>query len=214
MTLATAISKSYWVTWIRLSLSANMPAYVHTAFVSAPEAPVIFYAIFLRSIPLIRFIFLEWILRISTLDSTVGLGNSIFRSIRPGRNKAGSKISILLVAMMILMVCVVSKPSSWFNNYNIVRWTSESPLCPSIREPPIESTSSMKMMQGECWRAITNNSLTILAPSPIYFWTSSEPETLMKVQSVWWAMALASKVLPVPGGPYRSTPFGWAIPRD
>lgn len=38
------------------------------------------------------------------------------------------------------------------------------------------------------------------------FWTSSEPDTLMKVQSVWWATALASRVFPVPGGPYNSTP--------
>jgi hypothetical protein len=28
----------------------------------------------------------------------------------------------------------------------------------------------------------------------------------MKVHSVWWATARASRVLPVPGGPYRSTP--------
>lgn len=27
-------------------------------------------------------------------------------------------------------------------------------------------------------------------------------------------MALASNVLPVPGGPYIKTPFGWAIPSD
>ena len=45
-------------------------------------------------------------------------------------------------------------------------------------------------------------------PSPMNFWTSSEPDTLMKVQSVWWATALASRVFPVPGGPYRSTPLG------
>lgn len=32
--------------------------------------------------------------------------------------------------------------------------------------------------------AITKSSLTILEPSPMYFWTNSEPETLMKVQSV------------------------------
>ena len=59
ITFATAISKSYWVTWIRRSLRANIPAYVQTAFDSAPDAPIIFYPIFLRSIPLIRFIFLE-----------------------------------------------------------------------------------------------------------------------------------------------------------
>ena len=36
----------------------------------------------------------------------------------------------------------------------------------------------------------------------------------MKVQSVWWAIALANNVFPVPGGPYNNTPFGYWIPRD
>ena len=39
MTLATAISKSSWVTWILRSRRANMPASVQLAFSSAPEAP-------------------------------------------------------------------------------------------------------------------------------------------------------------------------------
>lgn len=106
ITFATAISKSSCVTWMRRSRNANMPASVQTAFVYAPDEPVIFSAIFFRSMPRIRFILREWILRISTLDSTVGLGNSIFLSILPGLRSAGSRISILLVAMMILMVCV------------------------------------------------------------------------------------------------------------
>ena len=41
ITFATAISKSSWVTWIRLYLKANIPASVQTALDSAPEAPVI-----------------------------------------------------------------------------------------------------------------------------------------------------------------------------
>jgi hypothetical protein len=69
-------------------------------------------------------------------------------------------------------------------------------------------------MQGECCRAITNNYLTILAPYPMYFCTNYDPLTLIKVQSVWWAIALANKVFPVPGGPYIRTPLGCAIPRD
>ena len=32
---------------------------------------------------------------------------------------------------------------------------------------------------------MTKSYRTILAPSPMYFCTSSEPDTLMKVQSVW-----------------------------
>jgi hypothetical protein len=35
---------------------------------------------------------------------------------------------------------------------------------------------------------------------------SSGPLTLMKLQEHWVATALASRVLPLPGGPYSSTP--------
>lgn len=42
----------------------------------------------------------------------------------------------------------------------------------------------------------------------MYFCTSSDPETRMKVQSVWCATALARSVFPVPGGPYKRTPLG------
>uniref|UniRef100_A0A2M4D036 Putative secreted protein n=1 Tax=Anopheles darlingi TaxID=43151 RepID=A0A2M4D036_ANODA len=95
-------------------------------------------------------------------------------------------MSIRLVAMMTLMFFVASKPSSWFNSSNIVRWTSESPPLPlSIRDEPMESISSMKMIDGACSRAITNNSRTIREPSPMNFCTSSDPDTRMKVHSVW-----------------------------
>ena len=108
-----------------------------------------------------------------------------------------------------------SKPSNWFNNSSIVLCTSLSPpRLESIRVPPIESISSMKMIEGACSLAITNNSRTILDPSPIYFCTNSDPETRIKQQSVWWATARASRVFPVPGGPYINTPLGWAIPSD
>lgn len=54
--------------------------------------------------------------------------------------------------------------------------------------------------------AMTNSSRTMREPSPMYFCTSSLPLTRMNVQSVWWATARASSVLPVPGGPYNNTP--------
>jgi hypothetical protein len=50
------------------------------------------------------------------------------------------------------------------------------------------------------------SSRTMREPSPMYFCTSSEPDTRMNVQSVWCATARARSVLPVPGGPYSSTP--------
>jgi hypothetical protein len=43
-------------------------------------------------------------------------------------------------------------------------------------------------------RAITNSSRTMRLPSPMYFCTSSLPDTRMKVQSVWCATARASSV--------------------
>mmetsp|Transcript_42827 Transcript_42827/g.102084 ORF Transcript_42827/g.102084 Transcript_42827/m.102084 type:complete len:207 (-) Transcript_42827:345-965(-) len=95
----------------------------------------------------------------------------------------------------------------------MVRCTSESPPdSPSTREEPMESTSSMKMMVGACSRAMTKSSRTILLPSPMYFCTSSPPETRMKQQLVWCATARASSVLPVPGGPTSSAPLGIFAP--
>lgn len=49
--------------------------------------------------------------------------------------------------------------------------------------------------------------------SPTYFCTSSDPMTLMKQASVLLATARAQRVLPVPGGPNKSTPLGGSIPR-
>ena len=79
-----------------------------------------------------------------------------------------------------MMFLVASKPSSWLRSSSMVRCTSLSPPLPdSILVDPMESISSMKMMEGACSLAITNSSLTILLPSPMNFWTSSEPDTLV-----------------------------------
>jgi len=67
---------------------------------SAPEAPGMSSAILRKLIPRVRFIFLEWILRISSRASSFGGGNSIFRSMRPGRKRAGSRMSIRFVAII------------------------------------------------------------------------------------------------------------------
>jgi len=67
-------------------------------------------------------------------------------------------------------------------------------------------------MEGEFSLAILKTSLTILGPSPKYFWTNYDPTTLMKVAVVMFATAFAIIVLPVPGGPYSNTPFGGSIP--
>mmetsp|Transcript_6648 Transcript_6648/g.18018 ORF Transcript_6648/g.18018 Transcript_6648/m.18018 type:complete len:256 (-) Transcript_6648:457-1224(-) len=214
ITFAAAISKSSCVTCTRRSRRANMPASVQTALLSAPDASVIIPAIFLRSMPRMRFILREWIRRMSARASSLGLGNSILRSMRPGRKSAESRMSMRLVAMMTLMLDDDSKPSSWLRSSSMVRCTSESPPdSPSCLDDPMESTSSMKMMDGACSRAMTKSSRTIREPSPMYFCTSSDPDTRMKVQSVWCATARARSVLPVPGGPYIRRPLGCWMPR-
>ena len=65
----------------------------------------------------------------------------------------------------------------------------------------------MKTMEGACSSATRNSSRTSLGPSPRYFWISSEPTTRRKVAEVELATALASSVLPVPGSPYKMTPY-------
>ncbi len=49
--------------------------------------------------------------------------------------------------------------------------------------------------------------ITILGPSPKYFYTNSDPTTLINDALVWWATALAIIVLPVPGGPYLNEKY-------
>ena len=65
----------------------------------------------------------------------------------------------------------------------------------------------MKTMVGASSSATRNSSLTSFGPSPRYFCISSEPTTRRKVADVLLATALASSVLPVPGSPYRMTPY-------
>jgi len=145
---------------------------------------------------------LAWILKICTRPSSSGSENSIFLSILPGLRRAGSNVSGLLVAISTLIFPLDSNPSIWLTISNMVLCTSWSPPEPSSkRAPPIASTSSKKIMHAFFVRAIWKIYRTILAPSPTYFWTSSEPMTRIKHASVLFATALAVRVFPVPGGP-------------
>ena len=63
-------------------------------------------------------------------------------------------------------------------------------------------------MQGDFSFAFTNKSLTLLAPTPTNNSTNSEAEIERKGTPDSPAMAFASSVLPVPGGPINKTPLG------
>ena len=71
----------------------------------------------------------------------------------------------------------------------------------------------MKTMQGELRFAWSNRSRTREAPTPTNISTNSEPLMEKKGTPASPATALASSVLPVPGGPSSSTPLGMRAPR-
>ena len=68
------------------------------------------------------------------------------------------------------------------------------------------------MMQGAILVASLKRSLTLDAPTPTYISTKSEPASEKKGTFASPATAFARSVLPVPGGPTRSAPFGSFAP--
>ena len=71
----------------------------------------------------------------------------------------------------------------------------------------------MKTMHGAFSLAWAKRSRTRLAPTPTNISTKSEPLMLKNGTSASPATALASRVLPVPGGPTSSAPLGILPPR-
>jgi hypothetical protein len=70
----------------------------------------------------------------------------------------------------------------------------------------------MKTIDGAFAFACSKRSRTRLAPTPTNISTKSDPEMLKKGTPASPATARASSVLPVPGGPYKSTPLGILAP--
>ena len=66
----------------------------------------------------------------------------------------------------------------------------------------------MKMMQGACFLPCSKRSRTREAPTPTNISTKSEPEIEKNGTLASPAMALASSVLPVPGGPDEQHALG------
>ena len=143
-------------------------------------------------------------------------GNStgIRRSNRPGLVKAGSRISGRLVAASKTTPLEPSNPSISANNwFKVCSRSSFPPIEPApSRRLPMVSISSMKTIQGAFSRACLNRSRTFAAPRPTNISTNSEPEMEKKGTPASPATALASKVLPVPGGPTNKAPFGMVAP--
>ncbi len=160
---------------------ANIPASMQIARRSAPFLPSVCFATSVRSTLSSIVRARQWTFKIDSRPASSGRGISMIRSNRPGRSNALSRISILFVAPMIFTSPRLSNPSMPARSCMRVRCTSRSPdVFASVREAPTASISSMKIMVGAFFRARSNNSRTRRAPSPIYFWTSSDPTTRMK----------------------------------
>ena len=100
--------------------------------------------------------------------------------------------------------------SIWFN---VCSRSSLPPPRPAPLCRPTASISSMKMIHGAFFLPCSNISRTRLAPTPTNISTKSEPEIVKNGTLASPAMARASNVLPVPGGPTSNTPFGILPPR-
>ena len=110
-----------------------------------------------------------------------------------------SSFSSMLEAAITITLSRESKPSistsSWFSVW------SRSPEMSQPRCAPTASSSSMKMIAGACSRACLNSRLILAAPRPANISTNEEADWPKKFAPDSWATALASSVLPVPGGP-------------
>src|SRR5881398_3232709 len=158
--------------------------------------------------------FFIWTARICSRPSISGRGTTTCRSKRPGRRSAGSSTSGRFVAAMMMMPSLASKPSISTRSWLSVCSRSSLPLPrPAPRWRPTASISSMKTMHGADFLAWSNMSRTRLAPTPTNISTKSEPEMVKKGTPASPAMARASNVLPVPGGPTSKAPLGILPPK-
>ena len=142
-----------------------------------------------------------------------GLSTIILRSNRPGRSNALSSTSGRFVAARTKSPFEVSNPSisasSWFK---VCSRSSFPPPNLLSRLLPMASISSINMIHGACFWASLNKSLTRDAPTPTNISTKSEPASEKNGTFASPATALASSVLPVPGGPTSNAPFGSFAP--
>mmetsp|Transcript_46858 Transcript_46858/g.118725 ORF Transcript_46858/g.118725 Transcript_46858/m.118725 type:complete len:296 (+) Transcript_46858:897-1784(+) len=180
---------------------------------SAPEKPGVRLATSVSVMSSASFLLRMCTFRICSRPFTSGRPTCTRRSKRPGRSSALSKMSARLVAATTMTPELPSKPSIsvriWFS---VCSRSSLPPPMPAPRWRPIASISSMNTMHGAFSLACLKMSRTREAPTPTKSSMNSEAEAWMKGTPDSPARALAISVLPVPGGPVSSTPFGIFAP--
>jgi len=98
-----------------------------------------------------------------------------------------------------------NSPSQWDMNSFLILLIVLSSLLD--RFPSKLSTSSMKMIVGETFAASENKARMFFSPTPNQHEEIVDEETLMKLAPASFAIAFASIVFPVPGGPKSNTPL-------
>jgi len=175
-TTSTASNRSFWETAFLPFLTALMAASFIILARSAPTAPEVARAISLKSTVSSNSTSLECTFKMLIRPFKSGLSTTTRRSKRPGRRRAGSRISGRLVAPRTKSPFVESKPSisesSWFK----VCSRSSFPPIRLSRLRPMASISSIKMIQGAFSVAFLNRSRTRDAPTPTNISTKSEPD--------------------------------------
>ncbi len=213
-TLSLANSKSAMETFSLSSRAARSTASLTRFSMSAPEKPGVPRARMAKSTSSPMGVLRVCTCRIISRPLMSGRGTTTCRSNRPGRSRAGSRTSGRFVAETRMTPSLDSNPSistrSWLSVCSRSSWP---PPRPAPRWRPTASISSMKMMQGACFFPWSKRSRTREAPTPTNISTKSEPLMLRKGTSASPAMALASRVFPVPGEPTRSRPLGIRPPR-
>ena len=196
-----------------LRLAAKRAASLSKFSRSAPVKPTVCDAIDLKSTSGPKGLRFAWTFKIASLPSISGYETVTWRSKRPGLNSAGSSISGRFVAAITITPWFSPKPSISTSNW--LRVCSRSSWPPPIPAPlwrPTASISSINIIDGEFFLAWSKRSRTLDAPTPTYISTKSEPDIEKNGTPASPATAFARRVLPVPGGPTRSTPFGILAP--
>mmetsp|Transcript_4097 Transcript_4097/g.10491 ORF Transcript_4097/g.10491 Transcript_4097/m.10491 type:complete len:304 (+) Transcript_4097:621-1532(+) len=218
ITRSIAASKSVRFTNSLSALAAIRAASLHTFAMSAPANPGVRaarrslkYAMSFSTLILAR-----CTLKICSRPMMSGRSRVICLSNLPGLSKALSRMSGLFVPARITTPLEVAKPSistrSWLRVFSLSSFPPAKPPLPLAR--PIASISSINIMEGDCDLACANRSRTLAGPTPTNISMKSLPLIDRKGTAASPAVAFARRVLPVPGGPTSSAPFGILAPRS
>mmetsp|Transcript_22947 Transcript_22947/g.47940 ORF Transcript_22947/g.47940 Transcript_22947/m.47940 type:complete len:307 (+) Transcript_22947:1078-1998(+) len=177
---------------------------------SAPMKPCVSRAIWNRSTSGSVFMSFILICRISCLPSSSGMATSNSRSNRPGRRSADSMTLGRFVAPITMTFELGFNESMSVRSCDTMRFSVSPWAC--SRFGAMESSSSMKMMAGLFSWASSNAWRRLASLSPPLRAMISGPLMMTTCAPVSSMRALAMRVFPQPGGPWRRTPLGVGTP--